>query len=366
MQIKLLVPVLAFFILTGCKNNSRPEHQSQIQKASTFSTSGRVAINPDSSLALITPASGIKFWATGDTVEITSKAVGNNYNYLSISLDDRYSHRVLVSNDSTVTIKLPLNKNDSTQVGIFKATEASIGDVLINSVKSKSLSPIKSKKDLTIEFIGNSITCGMGADLTEIDCGEGEWFDQHNAYLAYGPRVARSLNANYILNSVSGMGMYRNWNDEGNEPVMPDVYKTLRLDGNTNALWQPSAHEPDLVSICLGTNDLSEGDGEKARKPFDVEKFTTAYIGFVDMIFSRYPNTKLALLTSPMISGEKGEQLLQSLKTVKENFDQNHKIAIYQFDLMQPGGCTTHPDLDDHKQMAQALLPFYKNLINQN
>ena len=44
-----------------------------------------------------------------------------------------------------------------------------------------------------IEFIGNSITCGAAADVSEVPCGSGVDYDQHNAYYAYGPRVARML-----------------------------------------------------------------------------------------------------------------------------------------------------------------------------
>ncbi len=66
-----------------------------------------------------------------------------------------------------------------------------------------------------IEFIGNSITCGAAADPSEVPCGTGVYHDQHNAYYAYGPRVARALAANYIVRSVSGSGIYRNWNSDG-------------------------------------------------------------------------------------------------------------------------------------------------------
>ncbi|MBO9684249.1 MAG: hypothetical protein J7502_16550 [Flavisolibacter sp.] len=49
-----------------------------------------------------------------------------------------------------------------------------------------------------IEFIRDSITCGVAADTSEMRCGKGEYHDYHNAYYAYGPRVARNLGVNYI------------------------------------------------------------------------------------------------------------------------------------------------------------------------
>ncbi len=120
-----------------------------------------------------------------------------------------------------------------------------------------------------------------------------------------------------------------------------------------------------MVSICLGTNVLSDGDGKKDREPFDPDKFTSTYIDFVKKLFEKYPNTKLALLTSPMISGEKGTILLECLQKVKAQFEKNHIISIFEFDPMCPSGCATHPDLKDHKILARELLPFYDALLKK-
>ncbi len=159
------------------------------------------------------------------------------------------------------------------------------------------------------------------------------------------------------------MGMYRNWNDEDTAPVMGDVYATTNLDGNTNNTWDFSDKQPDLVSICLGTNDLSNGDGIKERKPFDPDKFTAKYIDFVKGIFERYPSTKLVLLTSPMVPGENNTLLLDCLQKVKAHFDTDHTVAIFEFAPMQPKGCGAHPDLNDHKVMADQLVPFYTDVL---
>ncbi|MDQ2862272.1 MAG: GDSL family lipase, partial [Bacteroidota bacterium] len=166
--------------------------------------------------------------------------------------------------------------------------------------------------------------------------------------------------------SVSGMGIYRNWNDEDTAPVMGDVYATTNLDGNKEHLWNFSdKRKPDLVSICLGTNDLSNGDGKKIRKPFDPEKFTNHYIGFVKRIFEYYPHTKLAMLTSPMISAENNKILLSCLQKVKAHFDSGHTVAIFQFKPMKTHGCDSHPDLKEHQVMADQLIPFYADLLKK-
>lgn len=162
------------------------------------------------------------------------------------------------------------------------------------------------------------------------------------------------------------MGIYRNWNDEDTAPVMGDVYTTTNLDGNTENEWNFSDQvKPDLVSICLGTNDLSDGDGKKIRKPFNAEKFTTQYIEFIGGIFNRYPGTKLALLNSPMVSGKNNQILLDCLQKIKAHFNSQHTVAIFEFKPMKPGGCGSHPDLKDQQTMADQLEPFYADLLKK-
>jgi lysophospholipase L1-like esterase len=54
------------------------------------------------------------------------------------------------------------------------------------------------------------------------------------------------------------------------ENILPDVYPYLYLRTSGAELFG-NDYQPDLVSICLGTNDLSNGDGKKDRLPFNKE-----------------------------------------------------------------------------------------------
>ena len=209
----------------------------------------------------------------------------------------------------------------------------------------------------------------MGNDTAAIPCGTGEWFDQHNAYLAYGPVVSRALNADFVLSSVSGIGMYRNWNDENkDESIMPDVYENLYLNNTSNKKAYDFSFQPDLVSICLGTNDLSEGDGKKERLPFNEEKYISNYIDFIKTVYKHAPNTRIVLLNSPMVSGERNETLVKCLKKVIQAFENDtaHKpIALFEFKPMTPNGCGYHPDIADDQIMADELTPFFKKLLDE-
>ena len=372
MQIKLnsmnlkLFWIVAACVLGSCATLPATKHSVKNTNGDVFTFSGRTEKWNDSTAALISSAAHVLFSTKSDSIKVVLGATGSTHAYVVIEVNGNYYGRFRVEGDVINRIPLALPKGKNNLVAVYKATEASNGPVLFYGVESNHIAAAKIKNSVTIEFIGNSITCGFGADTKEIPCGTGDWYDQHNAYLAYGPLVSRKLNADYTLSSVSGMGIYRNWNDEDTAPVMGDVYATANLNGDKKKPFNFSGKKmPDLVSICLGTNDLSNGDGKKPRKPFDAEKFTSRYIAFVDEIFGYYPGAKLALLTSPMLSNGSNQILLDCLKKVKAHFDSGHTVAIFQFKPMKPGGCGSHPDLKDHEIMADALLPFYTDLLKK-
>lgn len=351
--------------MLSCKTTTEKKQEFFNAAQKAFVYSGRTVQFNDSTQALISPASNVVFKAKSDSITFFLGCKGETTSYAVVEVNGNYYDRFRVHRDSINRISVPLPPKKNSEVGLYKATEASNGSLLFYGVEAKSIDTVNLEATATIEYIGDSITCGFGADTEEIPCDTGTWYDQHNAYLAYGPLVARELSAAYRLSSVSGMGIYRNWNDEDTNPVMGDVYATTNLDGNKAEPWDVPYQYPDLVSICLGTNDLSNGDGQKERKPFSPEKFTTHYIDFVTSIFKRYPDTKLALLTSPMLSVENNQKLLGCLEKVKAHFESNHTVSIFEFAPMQPNGCGSHPDIKDHRMMADQLVPFYADLLQK-
>ena len=365
MSAKYILPLLLFLII-GCKENKKTTYTFKNALNQSFTYNGRTDIENDTCKVLINSAASVEFLAEGDSLAVYFKTQTPLHAYIAVTINDTYDKRYKIDTGAIQKIPLKLTPNQLNKVRIYKATEAANGAILFYGVKAQNIQPITNSNSVNIEFIGNSITCGMGADTDEIPCGEGEWFDQHNAYLAYGPRVAKALHANFILNSFSGIGMYRNWNSEpGEEPIMPEVYENLYLNTDTSKKYTFDFN-PDIVSICLGTNDLSDGDGVKERSAFDKQKYINNYINFVSKIYSHYPNTKVALLTSPMISGEKGQLLLSCLNEVKNQFSNSHQIEIFEFKTVTPHGCSYHPDSNDHEKMANELIPFYTQLLNKN
>lgn len=358
-----LLFVLLLSSLTTCS-------QKLTDTAAIYHYSGRVERQDQNKALLIGSASSVSFAFTGTQCAINLKSVDSyeHHNYVSLELDGHYIGRLKVDAGAAKSYPIEVSTKAKThKLTVYKATEAANGSVLFEGTTA-SLTTQKHITKKKIEFIGNSITCGMGNDTKEVPCDTGVWYDQHNAYWAYGPIVSRSLNADYVLSSVSGIGMYRNWNDEHEkEAIMPDVYENLYLNKDTSKPYN-FEFQPDLVSICLGTNDLSDGDGKKPRLPFNEEKYVANYIDFIKTVYQHAPKTRIVLLTSPMVSGTRNSTLVRCLKKVQEAFqsDTLHQpIALFEYQPMEPKGCGYHPDIEDHKLMAAQLEATFKTLLNE-
>ncbi|WP_051605485.1 SGNH/GDSL hydrolase family protein [Sediminibacter sp. Hel_I_10] len=363
MKIIKLATVFSLLLMYGCNAQDLKTFESTDEH---FNYSGRFEYLQEGGVGLIGSAAYVEFIVEGDVLNIRLQSESAARNYYVLRINDAIHKRSVIKGDTVQTIAVKLPHKGKHTIGIYKATEAFNDKIIFHGIEAKSLMASE-KKPFTIEFIGDSITCGALSDASEMPCIEGAYQDHHNAYMAYGPVMARELNADVLLSCVSGIGMYRNWNDEHiDEPIMPQVYDNLYLNTDASKPFNAS-YQPDITSICLGTNDMSSGDGTKERLVFNSEKFTENYIAFVEHIYAQHPKTKVILLNSPMVEAQQKKTLMACLKKVHTYFKNHHNktITIVEFDKIYANGCSAHPSVSDHKAMAEALLPDFKSLLQQ-
>ena len=366
---KGLIPVLIAWIAIFALGCRKKEMTTYPASSKFLQWHGRVAPDHEGSMQLISSASFLKFRFTGAAckIRIRNEAPANEYNYVSILLDGVYMGRKPIHFDTFTLLEIiPTVDVPFHDLEIHKETEAVCGLVVIRNVEADSLMLLPETRRKKVEFIGNSITVGMAADPSLVPCGSGTWYDQHNAYESYGPRVARALDLDYTITGVSGIGIYRNWSTDG--PTMGDVYGLKYMHTNLkDNQWDVKQFVPDIVSINLGTNDLAEGDGIMPRLPFDSTGFIDAYVAFLKTIHHYYPDAAILLLNSS-VSGEPNNQLLTNcLLAVKQKAEdalqELKPISVFAFNAFNGNGCTGHPDLDDHKRMAEELIPVIRQLL---
>jgi len=304
-----------------------------------------------------------RFWAPGCYIKATftgpdcqivlndEELWGKNHNYLEVVVDNNKPTRIQTTGKNNV-IQVASGLSDGPHnLVVCKNTESNIGYLEMVGLKCKSLLPGKVQPERKIEFIGNSITCGAGSDASAVACGKGVWQDQHNAYMAYGPVTARTLNAQWHLTSVSGIGLIHSCCDL--TLTMPQVFDKVNLMNNT-IQWNFSKYIPDVVTVCLGQNDGVQ----------DSAVFCKAYVDFIGSLRMHYPKATIICLTSPMADNNLVRvmkiQLGAIVKTVNDKGDNN--VFKYFFSKRYYHGCDTHPDLSEHQGIATELTAYIQKI----
>ncbi len=233
-------------------------------------------------------------------------------------------------------------------VTVCKATEG-IGWMELAGVHAQALLPCPDWPERKIEFIGNSITCGFGNDTSGIPCGQGQWFDQHNAWMSYGPLTARALKAQWHLTAVSGIGLIHSCCNM--TITMPEVYDRTDSRGNQGN-WDFSAYQPDVVTVCLGQNDGIQ----------DSTAFCGAYVRFVGHLRQVYPKAQIVLLTSPMGDARLTAALKRYIDGVIKGFG-DANVSGFFFSRQWTHGCYEHPDIADDLDISGELTAYLRKLM---
>ncbi len=202
----------------------------------------------------------------------------------------------------------------------------------------------------TIEFIGNSVTCGYGNEGKSRE--EHFAYETEDGYRAYGALVAKALHANYVAVCRSGIGMYQSYGGE-RDFVQPRLYDEIVV--GSKAVWSYENNQPDVVVIELGANDLA--------KPLDSAAFADAYTQFIKKIRSQYRRAKIVCAAGPDDVADSKSKFQSYVKAVTDQFAATDKQVYYfYFGIIGFHGSDWHPNLEEHRQMAAVLLPFVKKV----
>jgi hypothetical protein len=269
---------------------------------------------------------------------------GTSHNYVVVLVDDKVAYRMKLSGH-TDTLTVP--GNGDAVVTLCKATEG-IGWMEVAGVEAEALLDPPSLPDRKVEFIGNSITCGYGNDVSAIPCGKGEWYDHHNAWMSYGPLTARALKAQWHLTAVSGIGLIHSCCQM--TITMPEVFDRMDNRGDQGN-WDFKRYQPDVVTVCLGQNDGIQ----------DSTVFCGAYIRFVGHLRQAYPSARIVLLTSPMGNAALTAVLERYIHGVIAGFG-DARVSSFFFSKQWTHGCEGHPDIGDDLEIAGELTGYLRGL----
>lgn len=116
------------------------------------------------------------------------------------------------------------------------------------------------KKPLSIEFIGDSITCGYGNEASDRD----DHFDtaEENGWVTYGAVAARELGAEFNMISVSGISVSSPEHLLFPSEPMDQIYeyRAALFDESRRRRpisWNFSENKKNIVVMNIGTNDVN-------------------------------------------------------------------------------------------------------------
>jgi lysophospholipase L1-like esterase len=263
---------------------------------------GRVDCNA-AGPAFAFPAVSMRVRFTGDALDLRLRDSGTgtatSTNFYDVSIDGGTPTRLqMTAGEQLYPLARDLAAGEHT-AEIVKRVESSgnsgKGQVLGFRVREGSTLLPVTPKPLRVEFIGDSITCGYG---NEVSTTMPEMFPfttiNENANAAYGAVAARLLDAEYVAVAISGRGVQRNYSDGGGE--LAPAYSAATLPDDPAAPpWDFSRYTPDVVVINLGTNDFSPPGP-------DHPAYITAYTNFLTQVRGHYPDALLLAVVGTMLS----------------------------------------------------------------
>jgi lysophospholipase L1-like esterase len=315
------------------------------------------------------PGVSIKARFTGSTLNFLMKEFGNGSlgnNHYNVTIDNGTPIRVEVRKDTTLyEVARDLAPGEHTVV-LTKRTESSVGSNKFAGFQIRgSLLEPPARPARRLEFIGDSMTCGYGNEVSipappDGNPNTGFHSINENHDKTFAALTARALGAENLTVCYSGRGVYRNYDGTFTETI-PLVYDRVVPD-LTTPVWNFNQYVPDVVVINVGTNDLN-------KPAADETAFKKAYKDFVTRIRGNYPNAKIVCVVGVMLndwypSGEKAWTKAQTwVSAVVQDFNSRGDSQVYYLKLepqMPPYGEDWHPTAATHQRMADTLVPFIR------
>lgn len=213
-------------------------------------------------------------------------------------------------------------------------------------------------KERRLEFVGDSITAGAKNDGAP----NKPYNNTEDNDMAFGPQLARLLDADYSVLGKSGEGVIHNWAESwpGHEVHTADRYQWVFYSDKfspENKAWDTKDFPVDGVVIAIGTNDFSDTE----RKPTE-EEFTAGYKNLVETVRRMNPEAEI-ICTEPVPSWV-GENVRQWISSVVDGFNAAGDTRVHYIALNADGplleesdyaGDSTHPLKDGSKKIAAYL-----------
>jgi Carbohydrate esterase 2 N-terminal/GDSL-like Lipase/Acylhydrolase family len=317
------------------------------------------------------------FYWTGTNVTINVKKAGDVKALLADSKDENYLY-IIIDGDSAGATKLRIDHDKKLytlahfsddaahRVQLFKITNTDDHMIRFFGFETGDGSTVlasNKKSKRKIEFIGNSITCGHGVEVTDSsDSGAPMYFNNYKTYAAI---TARHFNAQYHCTAKSGIGIMVSWFPQ----IMPEIFDGLDPNDSTTN-WNFATYQPDIVVVNLFQNDswiVNQPDNEQFKARFGTTKpsedaIVAAYAAFIRTVRMHYPKARIICCLGNMDATREGSKwpgyIDAAVASLKEK-----KVTTHFFPYKNTPG---HPKVKEQQAMADDLIGFIESRYWKN
>lgn len=320
---------------------------------------------------------GIEFTFTGTKCSIivagddnsTNSGSADNHTRVGIYVNGERVIDDMVDNKEEVYNVFESDTDEEVTVSLVKLSESPMSTIAITDIKVTG-TPIKptANKDLLIEFVGDSITCGYGVD--DPDKNHNFSTKTEDVTKAYAYKTAQALNADYSMVSFSGYGIITGYSDGEKKQTaqqVPKYYTKLGHSWSGNGEFKPQEiawdfdkRQPDIIVINLGTNDDSYTKDVVERK----EEYCQAYIEFLKTVRSKNPDAKIVCALGIMT-----DRLFEYVQIAVDDYSAltgDKNVSALKFDVQKASdgySADWHPSITTHDKASQKLVDYLKTLI---
>ena len=258
-------------------------------------------------------------------------------------------------------------------VQILKVTEctsANVGIKKVSTDKNGSISPT-AKKDIRIEFIGDSATAGYGVD--ETDFTKHFRVETEDITKSYAYKTAVALDADFSIICASGWGVVSGstgW-DKRTDMLIPDIYDKVGITKDVAVSnvkpgeieWDFSVYEPDIIIVLLGANDQTYTKHDPDKK----KEYQDAYVEFIKDIREKNPDSYIlcCLGIAPDYLWPEVEAAVSEYKAQSDDdYVSAFKMALHNG--QEDGfGADYHPTEKAYERAVKELVPKLESILNR-
>lgn len=316
---------------------------------------------------------GLEFTFTGTKAEITVEGDNaakpdndDNNARIAIYVDgERVIDEMLKESEHTYTA-FESDSEKTVTISLVKLSETAMSTFSVTgiTVEGGEISPTPDK-ELYIEFVGDSITCGYGVDDEDRDHHFSTTTEDCTKTYAY--KTAQALDADYSLVSISGYGIISGYTNDpskkSDSQVLPKYYDKIGFsyaNSQVSEIEWGFERQPDIIVINLGTNDESYTKTDKDK----MAEFGTAYIDFVKHIREKNPDAEIFCVLGIMGNGL-ARTIISEVKAYNEETGDAKVYSMAFAPQNQADGYAAdwHPTEKTHEKASAKLVDKIKTTL---